>query len=222
MRWQVSAASYVNVTWICYFNLNTMKKTLLILLLLVSVAASAQSIGATCDNPSLRGSGFWMDVTLSSGNLFLETAEIGRPGAREQIDYAADLAFGWRAGRHFAAGAATSAVTGLKSGTFSLPIYLRLRYDILDTFVSPYLNLDIGWSFAVSRYSNYCRNGLFASATIGASFRIEEGHRLYLGVKAGECQISRDSNIRNAVNYSDVQFFDRFRPELRICIGFEL
>lgn len=199
-----------------------MKKTLLILLSLISVAASAQSIGATRDNPSLRGSGFWMDVTLSTGNIFLETAEIGRPGAREQIDYAADLAFGWRAGRHFAAGAGASAVTGLKTGTFSLPVYIRLRYDILDTFVSPYLNFDIGWSFAVSRYSGYCRNGLFASAAVGASFPIEKGHRLYLSVKAGECQISRGSNIRNAVNYSDIQFFDRFRPELRICIGFEL
>lgn len=199
-----------------------MKKTLIVFMSFISLAASAQSISSTCYNPSLRGSGFWMDVTLSTGNLFLESDEIGRPGAREQIDYAADFAFGWRAGRHFATGAGMSAVTGLKSGTFSLPIYLSLRYDILDTFVSPYLNVDIGWSFAVSRYGGYCRNGLFASAAVGASFRIEKDHRLYLGVKAGECQISRGSNIRNAVNYRDVPFFDRFRPELRFCIGFEL
>lgn len=187
-----------------------MKKTLIVLLSLISVAASA-------------GNGrIWMDATLSTGNLFLDNMETGRPGAYKQIDYAADFVLGCRAGSHFAVGAGASCVNALKSGTFSVPVFLRIRYDILDRFVSPYITMDIGWAFTVNKYSGYCRNGFSASIAAGASFRIENGNRMYLGVKAGESQVSRSSNIRNAVNYRDVPFFARFRPELRVCIGFEL
>lgn len=194
-----------------------MRKTAILLAVMLplwGVTLSAQS----------RGAGLWADISLSSGNLFLESSLGNGSRTMQQTDYAADAVLGWRLGSRLAIGAGATASCVIKSGACSFPQYLRLRYDILDRAVSPYLNLDMGWSLAARsvlgedavqvadepfytldrryvEFSNpdmYYRKGLMAALTAGVSVRIERGNRLYFGVTAGACQVSHGVEVRNA------------------------
>ena len=187
---------------------------LMVMLPLCSVTLSAQS----------RGAGLWTDISLSSGNLLLDSPLGDGSKTLQQTDYAADAVLGWRVNSHLAIGAGVTASCIIKSGAYSFPLYMRLRYDILDRAVSPYLNLDLGWSLAARsvlseevvrvadepfhtldcryvEYSNpdmYYRKGLVAALTAGVSVRIERGNRLYFGVTAGVCQVSHGVDVRGA------------------------
>lgn len=229
-----------------------MRKTAILLAVMLpmcSIAISAQS----------RGAGLWADISLSSGNLLLASPLGENSLTMQQTDYAADAVLGWRFGSRLAVGAGATASCVIKSGAFSFPLFLRLRYDILDRTVSPYLNLDLGWSLATRKelatkdvmvtyvplniqseqfyvYSNpemYYRKGLIAALTAGVSIRIERGNRIYFGVTAGACQLSRGVDIKDkntdnggGVRYATVpiheEFWKRMRPEIRFKIGFEM
>lgn len=234
-------------------NNTSMRKTAILLAVMLpmcSVAISAQS----------RGAGLWADISLSSGNLLLASPLGDNSLTMQQTDYAADAVLGWRFGSRLAVGAGATASCVIKSGAYSFPLFLRLRYDILDRTVSPYLNLDLGWSLATRKelvtgervvanvplymqneqlnvnYSHpemYYRKGLIAALTAGVSIRIERGNRIYFGVTAGACQLSRgvdiidkNTNNDNVVGYAAVpiheEFWKRMRPEIRFKIGFEL
>ena len=94
--------------------------------------------------------GTFFSVDLSAGSTFNE---------RINISYGIDMAAGYRFrpqlviaagfGAH-AYSAKTSTVSGgeLRSNqTTSVPVFLRLRSDFLDRKVSPYVQLDLGYSF---------------------------------------------------------------------------
>lgn len=94
--------------------------------------------------------GTFFSVDLSAGSTFNE---------RINISYGMDMAAGYRFrpqlviaagfGAH-AYSAKTSTVSGgeLRSNqTTSVPVFLRLRSDFLDRKVSPYVQLDLGYSF---------------------------------------------------------------------------
>ena len=94
--------------------------------------------------------GAFFSVDLSTGSTFNE---------RINMSYGMDLASGYRFrpqlviaagfGAH-AYSAKTSTVSGgeLRSNqTTSVPVFLRLRSDFLDRKVSPYVQLDLGYSF---------------------------------------------------------------------------
>lgn len=234
-------------------NNTSMRKTAILLAVMLpmcSVAISAQS----------RGAGLWADISLSAGNLLLAGPLGDNSLTMQQTDYAADAVLGWRFGSRLAVGAGATASCVIKSGAYSFPLFLRLRYDILDRTVSPYLNLDLGWSLATRKelvmgegvvanvplymqneqlnvkYSHpemYYRKGLIAALTAGVSIRIERGNRIYFGVTAGACQLSRGVDIidkytdnDDVVGYATVpihkEFWKRIRPEIRFKIGFEL
>ena len=94
--------------------------------------------------------GAFFSVDLSAGNTFNE---------RVNTSYGIDMTGGYRFYPQFviAAGfgghAYTSATATISGGelrnnqTTSVPVFLRLRSDILDRKVSPYVQLDLGYSF---------------------------------------------------------------------------
>ena len=116
--------------------------TISLLLLVVSTSASQK--------PEYFQRGAFFSVDLSAGNTF-----------NEQINtsYGIDMTAGYRFCPQFviAAGfgghaytAATATVSGGElhnNQTTSVPVFIRLRSDILDRKVSPYAQLDLGYSF---------------------------------------------------------------------------
>ena len=94
--------------------------------------------------------GAFFSVDLSAGNTFNE---------RVNTSYGIDMAGGYRFCPQFVLAAgfggysyknATATVSGgelRNNQTTSVPVFLRLRSDILDMKVSPYVQLDLGYSF---------------------------------------------------------------------------
>ena len=94
--------------------------------------------------------GALFSVDLSAGNTFNE---------RVNTSYGIDMAGGYRFCPQFVLAAgfggysyknATATVSGgelRNNQTTSVPVFLRLRSDILDMKVSPYVQLDLGYSF---------------------------------------------------------------------------
>ena len=117
--------------------------TSITLLVLASVAHASEK-------PEYFQKGSFFSVDLSAGNTFNE---------RINTSYGIDMAAGYRFCPQFvlAAGfgghAYTSATATISGGelrnnqTTSVPVFLRLRSDILDRKVSPYVQLDLGYSF---------------------------------------------------------------------------
>ena len=117
--------------------------TSITLLVLASVAHASEK-------PDYFQKGAFFSVDLSAGNTFNE---------RVNTSYGIDMAAGYRFCPQFvlAAGfgghAYTSATATISGGelrnnqTTSVPVFLRLRSDILDRKVSPYAQLDLGYSF---------------------------------------------------------------------------
>ena len=117
--------------------------TSITLLVLASVAHASEK-------PDYFQKGAFFSVELSAGNTFNE---------RINTSYGIDMAAGYRFCHQFVLAAgfgsyAYSAETSTVSGgelrnnkTTSVPVFIRLRSDILDRKVSPYAQLDLGYSF---------------------------------------------------------------------------
>ena len=104
------------------------------------------------DNPSSQyfPKGAFVSVDFSAGNTFNE---------RVNTSYGIDMAGGYRFCPQFVlavgfGGHAYTNATATVSGgeirnnqTTSVPVFLRLRSDILDRRVSPYMQMDLGYSF---------------------------------------------------------------------------
>ena len=100
--------------------------------------------------PQYFQKGAFFSVDLSAGNTFNE---------RVNTSYGIDMAGGYRFCPQFVLAAgfggysyknATATVSGgelRNNQTTSVPVFLRLRSDILDRKVSPYVQLDLGYSF---------------------------------------------------------------------------
>ena len=117
--------------------------TSITLLVLASVAHASEK-------PDYFQKGAFFSVELSAGNTFNE---------RINTSYGIDMAAGYRfcpqlvlaAGfGGYSYSAETSTVSGgelRKNQTTSVPVFIRIRSDILDRKVSPYVQLDLGYSF---------------------------------------------------------------------------
>ena len=123
-----------------------MKRFLITSITLLALA----SVAHASEKPDYFQKGAFFSVDLSAGNTFNE---------RVNTSYGIDMAAGYRFCPQFvlAAGfgghAYTSATATISGGelrnnqTTSVPVFLRLRSDILDRKVSPYAQLDLGYSF---------------------------------------------------------------------------
>ena len=117
--------------------------TCICMMLLTSVANASEK-------PEYFQKGAFFSVDLSAGNTFNE---------RINTSYGIDMAAGYRFCPHYVLAAgfgghsyknATATVSGgelRNNQTTSVPVFLRLRSDILDRKVSPYVQLDLGYSF---------------------------------------------------------------------------
>ena len=117
--------------------------TSITLLVLASVAHASEK-------PDYFQKGAFFSVELSAGNTFNE---------RINTSYGIDMAAGYRFCPQFVLAAgfgghsytnATATVSGgelRNNQTTSVPVFIRLRSDILDMKVSPYAQLDLGYSF---------------------------------------------------------------------------
>ncbi len=70
----------------------------------------------------------------------------GAPG-NLMPDYAFGMFGGWRFGAQFAVAAGLEGSNSVVTGTTALPVFLRLRSDILDRRVSPMVQIDLGYAF---------------------------------------------------------------------------
>ena len=117
--------------------------TCICMMLLTSVANASEK-------PEYFQKGAFFSVDLSAGNTFNE---------RINTSYGIDMAAGYRFCPHYVLAAgfgghsyknATATVSGgelRNNQTTSVPVFLRLRSDILDRKISPYVQLDLGYSF---------------------------------------------------------------------------
>ena len=108
------------------------------------------SVTNASEKPEYFQKGALFSVDLSAGNTFNE---------RINTSYGIDMAAGYRFCPQFVLAAgfgghsyknATATVSGgelRNNQTTSVPVFLRLRSDILDRKVSPYVQLDLGYSF---------------------------------------------------------------------------
>ena len=108
------------------------------------------SVTNASEKPEYFQKGAFFSVDLSAGNTFNE---------RINTSYGIDMTAGYRFCPQFVLAAgfggysyknATATVSGgelRNNQTTSVPVFLRLRSDILDKKVSPYVQLDLGYSF---------------------------------------------------------------------------
>ena len=108
------------------------------------------SVANASEKPEFFQKGAFFSVDLSAGNTFNE---------RVNTSYGIDMAAGYRFCPQFVLAAgfggysyknATATVSGgelRNNQTTSVPVFLRLRSDILDRKISPYVQLDLGYSF---------------------------------------------------------------------------
>ena len=108
------------------------------------------SVTNASEKPEYFQKGAFFSVDLSAGNTFNE---------RINTSYGIDMTAGYRFCTQFGLAAgfggysyknATATVSGgelRNNQTTSVPVFLRLRSDILDRKVSPYVQLDLGYSF---------------------------------------------------------------------------
>ena len=108
------------------------------------------SVTNASEKPEYFQKGAFFSVDLSAGNTFNE---------RINTSYGIDMTAGYRFCPQFVLAAgfggysyknATATVSGgelRNNQTTSVPVFIRLRSDILDRKVSPYAQLDLGYSF---------------------------------------------------------------------------
>ena len=108
------------------------------------------SVTNASEKPEYFQKGAFFSVDISAGNTFNE---------RINTSYGIDMTAGYRFCPQFVLAAgfgghsyknATATVSGgelRNNQTTSVPVFIRLRSDILDKKVSPYVQLDLGYSF---------------------------------------------------------------------------
>lgn len=179
----------------------------------------------TADQPELpvsKHNGFWFDVSLETGNEFCyyktpdnKLVEPFSPNGHTV--YGTTVAFGYRLLPQLALGGGIGINGQIKNDVvkiydgnlqkdvehraLAIPVFARLRYNVLATTVSPYLNLDLGYAIpTLHGYFTNCPWGAFAKLDVGVSVNTGEGYRLYAGCKSGIIMAKEnwyDSNVQS-------------------------
>lgn len=134
--------------------------------------------------------GVWFDVSVGTGDY------ASLPDAHTM--YAGDFAVGYRFNPHVALGAGAGVALGIKSGAVNIPVFVKLRYDMLDRVATPFISLDLGYALtpskqdisrpvggaSVSAPARYMV-GPYDNLTVGCAIKVEKGHRIWFGVSGG-------------------------------------
>lgn len=180
-----------------------------VLLGTVSFSASAQEKKAEQDK------GFWFDVSASAGGMVMRNpAGSNAKFGMNRASYGIDAVFGYRFNNYVALGAGAQFVGEINRNDVSIPIIVRVRYDILDKMVTPFLAAEVGYSvypYSAKPRPQYAREGAIGAGTIGVAIKSDGNHRAYLGVVGSVVQVTNDG----------ARWYRKFRPELRVKIGYE-
>ena len=130
--------------------------------ILAVLLGSALSVTAFAQSEGHFSKGFYLGVDASTGTVLNDRVSM----QSRNLTYGIDMAAGYRfrpqlvVAAGFGGHASTSLTATVSGGplrtayTTSVPVFLRLRSDFLDRKVSPYAQLDLGYSF-VFLYSCY-------------------------------------------------------------------
>ena len=123
--------------------------------ILAVLLGSALSVTAFAQSDGHFSKGFYLGVDASAGTVLND--RVSMPS--RNLTYGIDMAAGYRfrpqlvVAAGFGGHASTSLTATVSGGplrsayTTSVPVFLRLRSDFLDMKVSPYAQLDLGYSF---------------------------------------------------------------------------
>ena len=123
--------------------------------ILAVLLGSALSVTAFAQSEGHFSKGFYLGVDASAGTVLNDRVSM----QSRNLTYGIDMAAGYRFRPQLAVAAgfgghASTSLTATVSGgplrtayTTSVPVFLRLRSDFLDRKVSPYAQLDLGYSF---------------------------------------------------------------------------
>ena len=203
---------------------------------MISMLMSSSAILATDKN---RGSEYFRSGVYVSVDFAPGTALNGKRGNNEANScYGTDLAIGYRFMPQLAVALGTGAhsfsnktltcddTVRRKVENTSVPVYLRLRSDFLDREVTPYMQMDLGYSFMEMytredmgrvRYSDqafsngrheyiefndsyiqYGMAGLFAALDFGLSLHVIGRCRMNIGLSAGVHQAFLGTSYQTA------------------------
>lgn len=124
--------------------------------ILAVLLGSALSVTAFAQSDGHFSKGFYLGVDASAGTVLNDRVSM----QSRNLTYGIDMAAGYRfrpqlvVAAGFGGHASTSLTATVSGGplrtayTTSVPVFLRFRSDFLDRKVSPYVQMDLGYSFA--------------------------------------------------------------------------
>ena len=184
--------------------------------LMMAVMLGTVAFSASAQDKKEQNKGFWFDVSASAGGMITRNTSISKAKfGMNRASYGIDAVFGYRFNNYVALGAGAQFVGEINRNDVSIPIIVRARYDILDKNVTPFIAAEVGYSvypYSVKPRPQFSREGLIGSGTIGVAIKADGDHKAYLGIVGSAVQI---------VNAQTSSFIRKFRPELRIKLGYE-
>lgn len=193
-----------------------MKKFLTAGLIALALSASVSFTASAQETKSAQDSGFWFDVAASAGGMIMRNPEISKASfGMNRTSYGLEAVFGYRFNNYVALGAGAQFVGEINRNDVALPIIVRVRYDILDRMVSPFVAADLGYTvypYKERPRPQFAREGLIGSGTVGVAIKSDGNHRAYLGLVASAVQVT---------NKEINSWIRKFRPEFRIKLGYE-
>ena len=184
--------------------------------LMMAVMLGTVAFSASAQDKKEQNKGFWFDVSASAGGMITRNTSTSKTKfGMNRASYGIDAVFGYRFNNYVALGAGAQFVGEINRNDVSIPIIVRARYDILDKNVTPFIAAEVGYSvypYGVKPRPQFSREGLIGSGTIGVAIKADGDHKAYLGIVGSAVQI---------VNAQTSSFIRKFRPELRIKLGYE-
>lgn len=184
--------------------------------LMMAVMLGTVAFSASAQDKKEQNKGFWFDVSASAGGMITRNTSTSKTKfGMNRASYGIDAVFGYRFNNYVALGAGAQFVGEINRNDVSIPIIVRARYDILDKNVTPFIAAEVGYSvypYSVKPRPHFSREGLIGSGTIGVAIKADGDHKAYLGIVGSAVQI---------VNAQTSSFIRKFRPELRIKLGYE-
>ena len=192
---------------------------------LAVIAALAVAVSASAQTKQFKHyqKGGYGAVELSSGFVF-RNRQVTKP------DYGIKMAGGYRFFPQLAMAIGFEGVNSMQTGTTCVPVFLQIRSDLMDSWISPLVQLETGWAFQVKhgtydegiiRHSGkqsfidmrywekhqFSKRGPFVNLTLGAAFHLrrEGSANIFLGVTGGYSSYYEGLWIRQYSN-KDLQF----------------
>ena len=188
-----------------YFKLNFYSVYIMRIRLVAVMALLSVDFSASAQRKEFKHyqRGGYAAVELSSGFVF-------RNGKVAEPDCGIKMAGGYRFFPQLAMAVGFEGVNSIGTGTTCVPVFLQLRSDIMDSWISPLVQLETGWAFQVKhgtydegiirhagkqsfidmRYwdkHQFSKRGPFVNLTLGAAFHLkrEGGANIFLGLTGG-------------------------------------